>query len=176
MSFLNHDTDNVWSLDAGSFFDYQHKLVGISPLFVMSLAQSRTQKEVLSVASSWLSRLMSWDRASIALPTQQGYMTLHAVEGNQAIPRSIPLPIDFTLVGQVYKQQKLMLCHDLALETYQDCRMLYEGGLSSCLDAPMLYRGKCYGTLNIARTDTSFALDEAMHLFALASLIAMNLD
>ncbi|MFY8273584.1 GAF domain-containing protein [Pseudoalteromonas sp. SSDWG2] len=176
MSLISNDTENMWSLEAKDFLEYQDKLVGVSPRFVMSLSQAHSSKEVLSVASSWLPRLMAFERASITVPAQEGYLSLYAVEGNQAIPRNVPLPIDFTMVGQVFAHKKLMLCHDLAIESYQDCRMLYEGGLSSCMDAPMIYRDKCVGTLNVARTDASFSQDEAMHLFALASLIAMNLD
>ncbi|MBE0378167.1 GAF domain-containing protein [Pseudoalteromonas prydzensis] len=167
--------NNEFHLAARCFFDRpDHELVSLPSRFIVALSSASTRNEVLQVLARWLVQLFSWDRASVALDLQSGYLSIVSVKGNLAIPSIIPLPVDFTLTGRAFKTKTLITCHQLSASTEQDCRMLHEGGLTTCMDAPIIFNDHCYGTLNVARTQGRFSEQEAIQLFCIASILGLS--
>ncbi|MGS0497563.1 hypothetical protein CWB85_00175 [Pseudoalteromonas sp. S1727] len=167
--------NNELHLTAACFFDHvNHEQVSLPARLIIELSNQHTRNEVLKILARWLPHLFHWDRASVALSLQSGYLSIVSVIGKQAIPSKIPIPIDFTLAGRVFKTKTLIACHQLAGNTEQDCRMLFEGGLVTCMDAPIVFNDHCFGTLNVARSQGQFNQQEAIQLFCVASLLGMS--
>lgn len=166
--------ENEYTLSRECFADHSlHERVSLPPQFIIELTYAHKRIDILQVVARWLPHMFNWDRASIAFGLQSGYLSLVSVIGNKAIPAKIPLPVDFTLVGRVFKSQTLIACHQLSLSEEHDCRMLVEGGIVTCMDAPILYNKQCFGTINVGRSAGLFTQEEAVQLFCIASMLGL---
>ncbi|MEH6394233.1 hypothetical protein [Pseudoalteromonas sp.] len=52
--------------------------------------------------------------------------------------------------------------------------MLHKGGLTTCMDAAIIFNDRCYGTLNVARIAGRFSEQEAIQLFCIASILGLS--
>jgi hypothetical protein len=76
--------------------------------------------------------------ASITLQHNNDFLKLYSLTGNDVIPLDRLIPIQDTLVGSVFRQQKLEICKDNQVPRLLDCQWLAEGGLLSCKGAPLM--------------------------------------
>ncbi|MGO2127940.1 MAG: hypothetical protein ACTH4U_04310 [Pseudoalteromonas prydzensis] len=65
-------------------------------------------------------------------------MSSVSVKSNLAIPFAIPLPVEFTLTGRAFNTKILIICHQLACNTEQDCQMLFAGALTTDMDTAIV--------------------------------------
>lgn len=165
---------NEFHLSRECFLEHPlYEQVSLPPRFIAELMKTHKRAELFQIVTRWLPQLFFWDRASITFEHTQGYLSLVCVIGNDAIPTNIPLPIDFTLAGRAYKTQTLITSHSLSSSEEQDCRMLVEGGLRTCMDAPITHKQHCFGTLNVAKREGAFSQEQAIRLFCAASLLGL---
>ncbi|MCK6264600.1 sensor domain-containing diguanylate cyclase [Vibrio sp. ZSDE26] len=144
--------------------------------FFDELSQAKTLGDILHSTSYWIKEIFQSDRVSVALKQDTQFLSLFALSGNEAIPLERPIPIDNTLVGQVFIDEKLAICNDTSNESLLDCQWLSEGGLLSCMDAPLISDGKCFGTINIGHHDKDhFNEQDARVLSSLVSWIAAQI-
>ncbi|MGY3572749.1 sensor domain-containing diguanylate cyclase [Vibrio paucivorans] len=118
--------------------------------FLEALAQSKSLDQILNCTSLWMCKLFQAHRCSIALAQQDEFLHIYSLKGNDAIPADQPVPIQHTLVGQAFTQHTTLKCDDMSSVDLLDCQWLSSGGLHSCIDAPLVSDGTCYGTVNIA--------------------------
>ena len=78
---------------------------------------------------------------------------MFAIGGNQAIAVGAVVPVEGTLIGQVFRERRMINVGDHTDSPAADARMLTEAGLRTCLDAPLLSAGECFGTLNLAHAE-----------------------
>lgn len=52
--------------------------------------------------------------------------------------------------------------------------MLHKGGLTTCMDVAIIFNDRCYGTLNVARTEWHFSEQEAIQVFCIASILGLS--
>lgn len=145
--------------------------------FLNELAQSQSQQEILNCTAYWVGKLFKSDRASIALPESETTMKVFAFTGNQAIPLDREIPLHQTFVGKVYLTRQLTICADNSVEKYLDCKWLTDGGLLSCMDAPLICGEECYGTLNVAhQTKYYYQEQDAVILTSIAGWVSAQLQ
>ncbi len=109
--------------------------------------------EVLDVIATWLPSIVDGERASITLATDDGAgLEVFAIGGNKAIAVGSIVPIDGTLVGEVFREERTINFPEFGPEDGADAAMLFDAGLRSCLDAPLVSSGRCFGTINIAHS------------------------
>lgn len=117
--------------------------------FIVELSVAPDIDTIMQVIARWSRVIFRADRVTIALPVDATHLRLVAMEGNDAIPLDMPVPIAGTMVGRVFAQGKAEICPDLTLSEDWDCKMLTSKGLQSCLDVPLLSGSRCFGTINI---------------------------
>ncbi|WGV98394.1 sensor domain-containing diguanylate cyclase [Vibrio sp. YMD68] len=165
---LNHDPTNTRSKELQS---EKHTYFPLE--FFDELSQAKTLGDILRSTSFWIKQIFQSDRVSIALQQEPDFLSLFALSGNEAIPLEHPIPIANTMVGHVFTREKLAICNDTSREAWLDCQWLAEGGLLSCMDAPLVSNGKCYGTINIGHHDKNHFHDQdARVISSLVSWIA----
>lgn len=140
--------------------------------FIKELSSTTSTGEITAVVARWFALIFQADRASITIAEQENLRVI-ALAGNDVIPIERVLPILGTMVGRVYQSKKAELCEDLTVSADLDCQALAENGLLSCVDAPLLYKELCFGTINIGSTTrAAFKNDDKERLEALGQLIA----
>ncbi|MGF1718793.1 sensor domain-containing diguanylate cyclase [Vibrio kyushuensis] len=145
--------------------------------FFDELSKAKTLGDILHSTSYWIKQIFHSDRVSIALHKEPEFLSLFALSGNEAIPLERPIPIENTMVGRVFANEKLAICNDTSSETLLDCQWLAEGGLLSCMDAPLVSNDKCFGTINIGHQDKHHFNDQDAHvLSSLVSWIASQIS
>jgi len=169
-------SSNEYHLSYECFLEHSlYEQVSLPNRFINELNQAHKRLAILHVLTHWSPFLFNWDRASVVLAQHEGYLNLVSAFGSEAIANEIPLPIDYTLVGRVFKTKRLIICKQLSLSNEQDCRMLAQAGLVTCMDAPIIYQKQCVGTLNVARFSGEFTKQEAIKLFYIADLLGSAL-
>lgn len=144
--------------------------------FIGELSAATTLDEALAAIARWFSSMVEADRVSLALERTGTHLRLIALDGNQAIPLDTPIPIEGSMVGRVFRRRQAEACADFAGSEDWDCRMLAAGGLGSCLDVPLVHRGRCFGTLNVAfACSDRFTPALIGRMNAIASWIAANI-
>lgn len=107
--------------------------------FIEELSASQGIDDIMNVIARWSRVIFRADRVTIALPgADADHLRLVAMEGNDAIPIDMPVPVSGTMVGRVFAQGKAEICPDLSLLDDWDCKILSDKGLKSCLDVPLL--------------------------------------
>lgn len=156
--------------------DKNHSLT-LPAAFIQKLSESQSMKMVLETFSEWVNILFYAERVSLTFINKKNMLELYTISGNQAIPLDFEISIDNTFVGKVYKSRKLMICDDLSKSQDIDCQMLYEKGLQTCMDAPLLVVNNCIGTLNVGHSSKYFFTENhAIKLQCLANWIALNIS
>ncbi|MBW3698216.1 sensor domain-containing diguanylate cyclase [Vibrio sp. T187] len=144
--------------------------------FFDELSQAESLEDILHSTSYWIKEIFHSDRVSGALQQDPNFLSLFALTGNQAIPLDRAIPIENTMVGSVFSNEQLAICNDTTEEALLDCQWLAEGGLLSCMDAPLISEGRCYGTINIGHHDKyHFNEQDARVLTSLVSWIASQI-
>ncbi len=134
--------------------------------FLNEMAEAETIDKTLSCIALWLPQFIAADRASICLDDgDDAHLRVYALSGNKAIPLESKLLIANSMVGRVFRSQKLEIAEKLEGMVEQDCQILADSGLATRMDAPMIKSGICFGTLNVARSkEHSFSRNDAVIL------------
>lgn len=144
--------------------------------FLDEISKANSISVVLQSVAHWLPHIIKADRCSIALPVDDQYLRLFAIQCDKAIAMDHLLPIEGSFDGKVYKAQKLHIVNNLGRHPEEDCQALYEGGLNSLMVAPMLNGDRCYGVMNIAYEQSNFYSEhDAMELVGVADWVASNI-
>ncbi|WP_047042587.1 sensor domain-containing diguanylate cyclase [Vibrio mexicanus] len=145
--------------------------------FFDELSRSKNLADLLHSTTYWIKQIFESDRVSIALKRDDSSLALYAINGNQAIPLDRDIPIKNTMVGQAYSRKELAVCNNTSKEDYIDCQWLVEGGILSCMDAPLTCNDKCFGTINIGHHDKNhFSARDACVFASLVTWIASQIS
>ncbi|MCF2858390.1 sensor domain-containing diguanylate cyclase [Pseudoalteromonas sp. SMS1] len=142
--------------------------------FINDLSQSQDLSETLNLISFWLPKIIESDRASVCLGNQPEHtLEVYALFGNNAIEAKTILPVKGTMVGRVFQNKTLEIQNNLLDSDDLDCLKLHQGGLNSCMDAPLQKLGNCFGTLNIGSLSTgAYQHQDAVMLECIANWLA----
>lgn len=145
--------------------------------FIQKLSEAQSLQMVLDTFAEWVNVLFYADRVSLTFKNENDQLELYTISGSQAIPLDFKISLDNTFVGKVYKYRKLMICDDVSRSDEVDCKMLYQNGVQTCMDAPLLVANNCIGTLNVGHASKYFYTEEhAIKLQCLANWIALNIS
>lgn len=148
-------------------------LVCIPIQFMRELSSSQTALDIIKIVAHWFYEIFEAERASITLSTGDSMLSVIALEGNDAIPIGVDMPIDCTMVGRVFTTGKTECCNDLSQSEDIDCRMLLNGNIMSCLDVPLTKNDLCFGTINVGRSKKNAFNDaDILRLESVAHLVS----
>ncbi|WP_306029955.1 sensor domain-containing diguanylate cyclase [Stappia sp. MMSF_3263] len=143
--------------------------------FVHQLSAAETLDDVLDTVAQWSRVVFNADRATIALEDTPTHLKLIAMQGNNAIPIDMPVPIEGTMIGRVFTQRRPEICPDFSTSGDLDCAMLKAKGLQSCLDVPLVSGNQCFGTMNVGDVERHAFTQADMHrLEAMAHWVAAS--
>ncbi|WP_417769410.1 diguanylate cyclase [Stappia sp.] len=144
--------------------------------FVHQLSAAETLDDVLNTVAQWSRVVFKADRATIALEDTPTHLKLIAMQGNNAIPLDMPVPIAGTMIGRVFGQRRPEICNDFSTSGDLDCALLKAKGLQSCLDVPLVSGDHCFGTMNVGDVKTNAFTEADMHrLEAMAHWVAASI-
>ena len=143
------------------------------------LNQATSLEEILNIASAKAYAILEADWASIGLLDESGasyaVYALHGLEG--AAPVGTQLPVATTQAGQTMQEKRLIVAPDIRHSELADLRQLADQGIRSTMSAPLLSRGRVFGSLNIGReqVDAFDERDETI-LSQIAAFLASAID
>ncbi len=140
--------------------------------FAREINRARSMRELLDTTTTWMRHLLPADRASIAIPDGD-MMQIWSLRGRSASKLDKSLPAGYGRPGRVIADHKLIISPHLGKCDQADSKMLFKAGLKRAINAPILFTGKCFGSLNI--TSEAFevlGLREAVILQTLANWMA----
>lgn len=178
IKLFKYGEESCMSLSAHCFqsANEERQHVNLPLEFLNDLAQSQSVQEILNCTSYWVRKIFNADRASIALAKNETTLEVFSLTGNTVIPLGRVIPIQSTLVGRVYLSRALAICENNHSAEYIDCQWLAEGGLLSCMDAPLLSHDACYGTLNVAHSEQCrYQESDAQILTSIAQWVAAQI-
>lgn len=142
-----------------------------------ALISSLTQDSLLSCVSNALRRVVQFEAVALILhEPERDTFRIFALEGivrhfhvGQEIGRTN------SSVGWVCDHKSYILRHDLEAEwEYENERRLLEEGMRSHCVVPLIVRGKCIGTLNLASKNShQYSQDDATFLQEVAAQVAL---
>lgn len=149
--------------------------------FIHRISSAQSLQEVIDISVIFIQKLFGSSRSSLTLEESPGYLKLHTISGSNAIPSSFDIPVHKTFVGRVFLKKKLIICNDTSETDDIDCKMLSDGGMKSCMDAPLIFKNKCIGTLNVAHNNNlHYTINNAVKLQIianwLASIISLHIE
>lgn len=116
--------------------------------FVQEINRAHSLRDLFDTATTWLRHLLPADRASICLP-DGGMMQVWSLRGKSASRLDKSLPAGYGRPGRVIEKRKLILSPHLGTCRQPDSQMLFKSGLTRAVNAPIMFAGQCYGSLNI---------------------------
>ena len=143
--------------NAATSGDSSNGLVSLPAGFVAALGEAGSVAEILDTTASWLPSVVRAERASITLVTDDGRgLEVFAMGGNQAIAVGAVIPIVGSMAGRVFQERRTINWTDLEGSEAPDARMLVDAGLLTCVNAPLLSAGECFGTVNLGHAEPGF--------------------
>ncbi len=136
--------------------------------------------DVLSVITREASHLMNGKLCSLLMLDQSGaWLELRSSFGaGETYINKARLAVDESLLGTVVRRKKAMQVENVQLSTrYQHIEIARQEGLVSLLGVPLLFGGKCIGTLSIYTGEhRSFSNEEIRILSALAEFSGIAIE
>ena len=132
------------------------------------LYDARNRDDLLNTYSRWSQKVIRADRCGIALQSDNDHLTVTTMTGEAAVEESQKYRINDSLLGAVFASQTPLMIEDLETNPNPACRILARAGLGTLMMAPVLIRGRCYGTIAVslrkgaAPGATDFALVQAL--------------
>ncbi len=144
--------------EADSACANDEKYVRFPAAFIEALGEAGSVSEILDTTATWLPSVVDAERASVTLIDEaRKSLEVFAMGGNQAIAVGAVLPVEGSMVGQVYQEHRVIDFADLSKhQNTPDAKMLVASGLNSCMNGPLLSAGECFGTVNLAHPDKGF--------------------
>ena len=141
-----------------------------------NLAES--ENEVFQIAARYTANVLNVDRCSIALVDKSDeYADLVALDGeNGAIPIGQKVPLKGTMIGDVIRNQEIIVVNDIPSSDYLDLKKLSSLGAQSSMDAPLVSGGKVFGSLNTMRVvNNSYTDDDKRIIEHVAGILSANI-
>jgi len=133
------------------FFENPKSSVALSN-FIIAINQSATVKEIYASLALHLPELLPADRCSVTLlnpdHTALEIFSLHGSEG--MLPIGKTLPVDNTHVGDAIKAKTPQLNILDADSPLIDSQLLFQQGIRSIINSPLIIAGEAIGSINIA--------------------------
>ncbi|MBU1877471.1 MAG: PAS domain S-box protein, partial [Chloroflexi bacterium] len=143
---------------------------GAINVIIQALNASRNVKDVFGAVARELGRLVPFDRASIALlNTDPPSFTMHALaalgQPDAPLGAGVTMPLTATAAGPDVLAGQPHLTPDLSTETdFVGERLLYEAGLRSRINVPLVVSDQPIGALNLASTQPAAFSEHHMGL------------
>ena|GEM_PF-2480108 len=144
---------------------------------IHDLSATRSRHDALDVVAHWLPSLLETARSSITVftPDHRGLEVL-TLAGSSAIATGTILPIEGTMVGQACTQAQLWNTPVTKGMGKLDTDKLSAAGLGSCLSAPLVSGGECFGSLNMARSnEDAFSRQDEVLAASLGEVVGSTL-
>jgi formate hydrogenlyase transcriptional activator len=144
-----------------------------------AIISNLTQDALFRAISQSLRRVVPFDRNAIFLyDPEKDMLRLYAMESStpsQHFVVGLEMAPGASHIGWVFRNRRPLLRRNLAVEKeYPTEDSLYAEGFQSLVVVPMIVRGKCIGTLNIAGTKSDlYSRDDADFLQEVANQIAL---
>src|SRR6202050_4372230 len=141
-----------------------------------------TQQALLHSISETLSTVISFDRCAITLyQPERGTFRFLAVEGDllsDYFRAGLEHSHDETCVGWVFDHQRPLVRRDLEKEAqYANERRLIKEGIQSKCAFPLVFQGKCIGTLSlVSREKDRYSDEDAVFLQEVANQIVLAIQ
>ena len=141
-----------------------------------------TQQALLHSISETLSTVISFDRCAITLyQPERGTFRFLAVEGDllsDYFRAGLEHSHDETCVGWVFDHQRPLVRRDLEKEAqYANERRLIKEGIQSMCAFPLVFQGKCIGTLSlVSREKDRYSDEDAVFLQEVANQIVLAIQ
>lgn len=136
--------------------------------------------DALNVIASEAARLMRARMCSLLLLDGTGdWLELHACHGGgESYLRKPPVSVADSLLGTVVRRGKPYQVENVQVSgLYQNTELARREGLFGLLSVPLLFQGRCLGTLNVyMAAPHSFSNEEVRILSALAQLSAVAIE
>src|ERR1700691_3236441 len=141
-----------------------------------------TQQALLHSISETLSTVISFDRCAITLyQPERGTFRFLAVEGDllsDYFRAGLEHSHDETCVGWVFDHQRPLVRRDLEKEAqYANERRLIKEGIQSMCAFPLVFQGKCIGTLSlVSRKRDRYSDEDAVFLQEVANQVVLAIQ
>ena len=145
---------------------------------VIELSQATTREGALMVVAHHMAQIVESDRFSVALLTETGdTLEIFALGGAESvIPTGTILPVAGTYLGAVMTGNEVVVIPDAAGNESLEVQKLYQKGLRSIMNAPLVVGGEAIGTLNNAsRRLNAYGEQEVLAMTQIASILAATL-
>ena len=118
------------------------------------LSEATRREEILSIVAANVGQIIDADRSSVSLLTESGdHLEVLALDGEAgAMPVGAQLPVKGMAIGQVVRENRMLLTPVRPDSEFADLRALSEQGLRWILSAPLVVGGEVIGTLNVGRS------------------------
>ncbi len=145
--------------------------------FIAELTEAASVTEVLDTVARCLPEVVHADRASVALVTRDGTgLEVFAMGGIDTVELGAVLPVEGSLLGQVFRDRRTINFPDISDAAAPDARRLVELGLRSVVNAPLISAGECFGTINLGHYEAGFfGPDTEVVLDSLGRLVGASL-
>lgn len=141
-----------------------------------ALSTAQSQDEVFKIAATYTKQIINCSRVSLTLyDAKDGKLVLYALDGEKgAIPLNTRLPLEKTIVGRVFSEQKIYNFGEVT--EHFDHQALAKQGLTSVLSAPLITQ-KIIGTLNLGHVKPqAFGKNDENLVQQIASLVSTNYE
>ncbi|OMH39257.1 diguanylate cyclase domain-containing protein [Motiliproteus sp. MSK22-1] len=147
--------------------------------FITAVTAAASESQIYATLAQNLKSIIPNERASVTLlnpaSNQLDVFALHGKEGVLPVGQSLPLQNSYT--GQAVVQQKGQLHHIDSDDKTFDGILLFNEGIQSIINAPLIIHGKSVGAINAASTRSqSFNTQSLELLMLVARLVSTNLE
>jgi diguanylate cyclase (GGDEF)-like protein len=148
--------------------------------FIRAVSAAADQEAVLRATASWMPKIISAERSSVALPLDEHHLAIRSIGGT--IPLSGPKvhAIAGSIVGEAFTNAEPLVIDDLCEplhERHADANALRSAGLRSAIVGPLISGGRCLGTINLANSKVGFFTESHVELLgSVADLVASFLN
>ncbi len=121
----------------------------LTEFFVASSHASDVESSLAALARAIPQIVAEIDRASVVLPVDD-HLEVVALDGNRAIPKSVRIPIETSVVGQAFRSASPWPTASIPPGTsWTDLQALYAAGIRSCVALPLVIGDEVMGLLNL---------------------------
>lgn len=147
--------------------------------FARELNLTRSEREILTIATRHVSQIVPNKRASIAfLLDDQQTVEILALQGmTGGLPVGQRAPLETMSLCPAIRQRRMMYYPDITAVGYEDMKKLSKVGLRASIVAPLTHADQVVGTLNIADDRVDAYSEQDRVVFAqFASVLASSLE
>ncbi len=132
----------------------------------------------VEITAKWLPHLIEGTLASVALfNDDHTELELFPLDLDREFPFPTRVPLEYTSLSEVVRSGSVLHTPDISASSLPEAGPLSQLGIKSGLCAPLVSSGKCFGSLNISRTEVdAFSDDEVANFTGLAEVLGATLS